>query len=587
MSRIPRAFIDELIARTDLVELVGARVPLKKQGREYTACCPFHAEKTPSFYVSPQKQFYHCFGCGAHGTAIDFLMQHDNLDFVEAVEELARQAGMEVPREAGDRREADTHAPLIAANEAAAARFEAHLRRHARAVDYLKARGVSPEVARDYRLGYAVDTRDDLLRALTPDHGEATLAAAGLTTRREGGRPYDRFRGRLMFPIRDGRGRVVGFGGRLLGDGTPKYLNTPETPVFHKGHLLYGLFEARRARTRLETLLVVEGYMDVIALAQFGLRNAVATLGTATTRDHLERLFRVVPRVVFCFDGDRAGGEAAWRAVEQALPVLRDGREVRFLFLPQGDDPDSLVRREGPEGFQARVRDAKPLSDTLLDGLAQRHDTSSREGRATLGQTAAALLRPMPPGLLRSQLAADVAHAAGVSPERFEQQLEPDTPHAKPPPSATPPRRPPRRPGNLQRLTLTPVRLALSLLLNRPDLAARVADTAWLRELQTPGADLLAQMLETLHAHPHLTPAALVERWRDSEAAPHLLKLAQWQPPPAEEATPEQLLEDALGRLRHRHARQRADALLKAAGERPLTEEEKRMLQELLSRPAP
>ncbi|MFP4683745.1 MAG: DNA primase [Ectothiorhodospira sp.] len=583
MSRIPRAFLDELLARTDLVELVGSRVPLKKQGRELAACCPFHAEKTPSFHVSPQKQFYHCFGCGAHGTAIDFLMDHDNLGFVEAVEELARQAGMEVPREGGDRRETDTHAPLIAANEAAAAHFENHLRHHAQAVDYLKSRGVSGEVARDYRLGYAVDARDDLVRALTEAHGEKTLAAAGLSNRREGGRPFDRFRGRLMFPIRDGRGRVVGFGGRLLGDGTPKYLNTPETPVFHKGSLLYGLFEARRATTRLEALLVVEGYMDVIALAQFGLRNAVATLGTATTRDHLERLFRVVPRVVFCFDGDRAGGEAAWRAVEQALPVLRDGREVRFLFLPQGDDPDSLVRREGPEGFQDRVRGAKPLSDTLLEGLAARHDTTSREGRAALGHAAAPLLRGMPPGLLRSQLATDVAQAAGVSPERFERQLETEGQPSSPSP-APPPRWRPRGRAALQRLSLTPVRLALSLLLDRPDLAARVPETTWLKALQTPGAGLLAQVLETLHAHPHLTPAALVERWRDSEAGPHLLKLAEWQPPPADEATPEQLLEDALGRLRHQHALQRTDGLLKAAAERTLTEEEKRELQQLLSR---
>ncbi|AHK79289.1 DNA primase [Ectothiorhodospira haloalkaliphila] len=581
MSRIPTAFIDELLARTDIVDVVNARVQLKKKGSEYAACCPFHTEKTPSFYVSPRKQFYHCFGCGAHGTALGFLMNHDNMGFVEAVEELARRAGMEVPREAGQREDNDRFARLIAAQEAAAEHFINNLRRHPPAVDYLKQRGLTGAIARDYRLGFAPDTWDDLIQAISGRFNEEELQAAGLTSRKEGGRPFDRFRGRIMFPIRDQRGRTVGFGGRLLSPGEPKYLNTPETPVFHKGQQLYGLYEARKATPRLEELLVVEGYMDVIALAQFGLRNAVATLGTATTRDHLERLFRVVSRVVFCFDGDAAGGKAAWRALEQALPTVRDGREVRFLFLPQGEDPDTLIRREGPEGIRSRIEAAQPLSDALLEGLRERHDVESREGRAALGVEAARLLTTMPEGLLRSQIIGDIARLSGVSSERLEQQM--GAPASSGAPLQAQPTRPSAKrqvPG--RKLAVTPVRLALSLLLEQPSLAARVQDKDWLKAVEVPGAKLLAKVLETLHAHPHLTTAALLERWRDSEAWPHLLKLAQWQPPPSEETHLERMLDDALARLYRQYEQQRADTLLARAAQQPLTEAEKAELKSVL-----
>ncbi|MCG5499667.1 DNA primase [Ectothiorhodospira lacustris] len=582
MSRIPQTFIDELLARTDIVELVGSRVTLKKQGREYTACCPFHAEKTPSFYVTPQKQFYHCFGCGAHGTAISFLMEYDNMEFVEAVEELARRAGMDVPRESGPgRRDSEDFQRLIAAQEAAAAHFTDNLRHHPEAVDYLKQRGLTGEIARDYRLGFAPNVRDDLLRTLSGEFEEQELLSAGLATRRDSGPPYDRFRGRIMFPIRDSRGRVVGFGGRLLGPGDPKYLNTPETPVFHKGQHLYGLYEARKASPRLEELLVVEGYMDVIALAQFGLRNAVATLGTATTRDHLERLFRVVPHLVFCFDGDRAGREAAWRALEQTLPVMRDGRQVRFLFLPEGEDPDTLVRREGPEGLQARMRQARPLSDVLIDGLRQRHDAGTREGRAALGAQAARLIRDMPEGLLRAQIINELAQLASVSTDQFERGLGPrapdDTPAPSPPPRPSPATR-------RQRLEITPVRLALSVLLDQPTLAQDLGDMHWLEHLNTPGVKVLVQVLETLRQNPHLTTAGLLERWRDSETGRHLLKLAQWQPPPSQEEAVPKLLQDALGRLRQQYIQQRTEALLAKASRAALSDDEKVELKTLLIR---
>ena len=575
---IPQHFIDELLARTDIVEVINARVTLKKQGREYAACCPFHGEKTPSFFVSPAKQFYHCFGCGAHGTAVTFLMEHDNLSFPEAIEELARQAGMEVPSDPGSRERSESHRPLFEVLEAAAEHYAKALRHSPEAVDYLKTRGLTGEIARDYRLGYAEDRWDGLLSSLVPKHEEQHLVDAGLAIRKEGGKIYDRFRGRIMFPIRDNRGRVTGFGGRILGQGEPKYLNSPETPVFHKGNQLYGLFEARRANTRLDRLLVVEGYMDVIALAQHGITHAVATLGTATTREHLERLFRIVPRLVFCFDGDAAGRKAAWRALEQALPVMRDGREAAFLYLPEGEDPDSLVRSIGAEGFLHLETGAQALTDAFLEQLGERFDTTTREGRARLGTEAARLLTAMPEGLLKAQLVNDLARLCGVSPEDFSSRAaespQPDPGHR---PSAAGRRPSPRR------LAVTPVRMALSLILQDPALAGEIKDWRFLEHSEVAGAGLLAQVIETLENAPNLTTAGLLERWRGSDEGRFLLKLAQWRPPSGDEAAPARMLNDAISRLRTLHDEQRATALLDKAAREPLNDAEKSELKALLA----
>jgi DNA primase len=578
---IPQHFIDELLARTDIVEIINARVTLKKQGREYAACCPFHGEKTPSFFVSPTKQFYHCFGCGAHGTAITFLMEHDNLSFPEAVEELARHAGMEVPREHGAAEHTEDHGAHYDVLEAAAEYFVRALRASPEAVEYLKGRGLTGEIARDYRLGYAPDRWDGLLASLRPHYEEKQIVEAGLAIRKEGGKVYDRFRGRIMFPIRDNRGRVIAFGGRILTQGEPKYLNSPETPVFHKGQQLYGLFEARRANTRLERLLVVEGYMDVIALAQHGITHAVATLGTATTRDHLERLFRIVPRLVFCFDGDAAGRKAAWRALEQALPVMRDGREAAFLFLPEGEDPDTLVRRVGADGFSAMEGGAQALTDAFLDGLKARFDTTTREGRARLGTEAARLLAAMPEGLLKSQLVNDLAHLCGLSPEQFSARTgEPAraTPAMADHRSSAPSERPSSR-----RMSVTPVRLALSLLLQDPALAAQIKDWRFLQASPVAGAGLLGLVIETLENAPNLSTAALLERWRGSDEGRFLLKLAQWRPPPGDDAAPARMLNDAISRLRGLHDEQRATALLDKATREPLSDAEKSELRTLLA----
>ena len=378
MARLSDAFIDDLLARTDIVEVVGTRVPLKRKGREYSAPCPFHDERTPSFYVSPTKQFYHCFGCGAHGTAISFLMNYDRLEFLDAVEELARRAGIEVPKETRQNNQDSDLRDQYAALEAAAKLYQRQLADSPRARDYLDGRGVDAENRARFALGYAADGYSALKDALGTDERRLKLLErTGMLSKNERGHVYDKFRDRVMFPIHDRRGRVIAFGGRVLSapvdgrDAGPKYLNSPETTLFHKGRELYGLWQARQANQKLERLIVVEGYMDVVALFQHGVTQAVATLGTATTADHAELLFRNAPDVYFCFDGDAAGRRAGWRAVESVLPRMKDGRQAFFLFLPDGEDPDTIVRKEGAVGFDARLAQATPLSQFFFDELGR------------------------------------------------------------------------------------------------------------------------------------------------------------------------------------------------------------------------
>lgn len=403
---IPQSFIDDLLNRTDIVEVVSSRIQLKKTGKNYSACCPFHKEKTPSFTVSPDKQFYYCFGCGAGGNALGFVMDHDQLEFPQAVEELAKRAGMDVPREErggrGHTPRQPTDSPLYPLLSAAAEFYKQALKSHpARkaAVNYLKGRGLTGEIARDFGLGFAPPGWDNLLKHLGGDNLQlkAMLDAGLLVENSDTGKRYDRFRDRVMFPIRDSRGRIIAFGGRVLGDDKPKYLNSPETPVFHKGQELYGLYEARQKNRDLDEIMVVEGYMDVIALAQQGIRNAVATLGTATSEEHIKRLFRLVPSILFCFDGDQAGRKAAWRALESVLPNLQDGKRVRFLFLPEGEDPDSLVRAEGEDAFRARItQQAQLLAEYFFQQLMLEADPATLEGKAHLATLAAPLLEKIP-----------------------------------------------------------------------------------------------------------------------------------------------------------------------------------------------
>ncbi|HIN82213.1 MAG TPA: DNA primase [Chromatiales bacterium] len=527
-GRIPESFIDELMARVDIVEVIDARVPLRKTGKEYAACCPFHDEKTASFTVSPTKQFFHCFGCGAHGSAIGFLMDYEHLDFVSCVEELASRVGMEVPREGADDSPGDSVSrslyPLL---EKISAHYQAQLRdsEHApQAVDYLKLRGLSGEIAARFGIGFAAPGWRNVLDGFGVDQAHVDwLKLAGMVIENDQGKVYDRFRERVMFPIRDRRGRVIGFGGRVLGDDTPKYLNSPETPVFHKGRELYGLYEACLAERKLERLLVVEGYMDVVALAQAGLSAVVATLGTATTTEHLQLLFRVTPEVVFSFDGDRAGRDAAWKALLTSLPHLQAGRQIRLLMLPDGEDPDTLVRKEGADAFRARMAKATPLSEYYFAHLCADLDMQSMDGRARLVELARPHIALLPPGAFRELMLARLAEVSGLQLDKLEALLRGD----KPPERATRPvRRAAQRPISSQQV-MTPMRRAIAILIQNPHLSQKVGDVESLRNLPIAGIDLLLQLIEVTRNSPTLTTGGLLERWRDSEQVKHLSVLAQ------------------------------------------------------------
>ena len=520
-GRIPQNFIDELLNRIDIVDVVGDRVPLKKAGREHQACCPFHNEKTPSFTVSPGKQFYHCFGCGAHGSAISFLMEYDHLEFPEAIEELARSAGIEVPREEGHqpRTVRDDTGDLYALSERVAEFYRRQLREHSlssKAVDYLKERGLSGEIAARYGIGYAPPGWDLLSKFFNTDQQAIKNATQlGLLIPRDDGGHYDRFRDRIMFPIRDRRGRTIGFGGRVFGDEKPKYMNSPESEIFHKGQELYGLFEARKQTQRLEKLLVVEGYMDVVALAQFDINNTVATLGTATTSEHLERIFRTVHEVVFCFDGDRAGKQAAWRALETVLPVLRDGREARFLFVPDGEDPDSLVRKEGSQAFMDRTVDSVPLSEFLYRELSSQVDTQSMDGRARMIELARPLLSKLPDGIFHDMMLEELATRSGLAADQLRRRLErEEKPEIKK--TSTP------SPGGHSR---SPIRVCIRLLLEEPQLGQLVQGPAGIEDLDAPGIPLLMELLELLRDRPQINTGGILEHWRDRPDGKHLARL--------------------------------------------------------------
>jgi len=431
---IPQSFIDELLDRIDIVDVVDSRVKLKKTGKNYSACCPFHDEKSPSFTVSPDKQFYYCFGCGASGSALGFILDYERQSFPDAVEELAKMAGLEVPREA--RNDSPAHKErksLYKLLEQADQYFQQQLRHSPakqHAVNYLKERGLSGAIARDFGIGYAPPGWDNLLKSIgLEEHDRHLLVEGGMViAKEEDNKRYDRFRNRIMFPIRDVRGRVIGFGGRVLGDDKPKYLNSPETPVFHKGRELYGLHEARKAHKELPRLLVVEGYMDVVALAQYGILYGVATLGTACGEDHMNLAFKYTNEVVFCFDGDKAGRTAAKRGLENSLPVMQDGRQIKFLFLPDGEDPDTLVRQVGTETFTRLIEQAVPLEDFLFDSVAEDIDLNTMEGRARLSKRAAPLLHKLPNGVYQQLMFANLAQRTGLPVETLMDLVEPAEP---------------------------------------------------------------------------------------------------------------------------------------------------------------
>jgi len=577
---IPQDFIDDLIARADIVEVVGRRTQLKKAGREFKACCPFHDEKTPSFTVSPGKGFYHCFGCGAHGTAVGFLMEYEHMSFVEAIESLASSMGVEVPRSESDQ-PARRYDELFSLMDTVARHWQSCLKEAPEAVLYLKNRGIDGSTAKRFGIGYAPDGWSNVLDKFgKSDEATERLLATGLIIRKDNGKHYDRFRDRLMFPIRDARGRTIGFGGRVMGDGEPKYLNSPETVLFHKGRELYGMYEARQALRHIERLVVVEGYMDAVALARNGIDFSVATLGTATTGDHLNRLFRITENAYFAFDGDRAGKKAAWRALENALPQIREGRQIRFVFLPEGHDPDSFVNEKGADAFVKLMDAGLPLSEFLIQELSSQVDMDSIDGRAKLAEMARPLVSKIPTGVYRELLIESLAEAVGLTGTKLEKmmaagqsgsdQVRHDGPRA------ARRRRQPAASGGP-----SVVRRAITLILNHPESGQKL-DIEKLAGVQRAGVELLASLIETVQSEPNITTAGLLERWRHDEEGRHLGKLAAAAVPMDEEFDAGAELQECMQQLATAGRKERIEFLIEKQRVTGLNDGEKSELQQLL-----
>ena len=579
---IPRQFIDDLLARADIVELIDSRVPLKKAGKNYQACCPFHNEKSPSFSVSQEKQFYHCFGCGAHGNAITFLMEFDRLEFPDAIEELASHYSMEVPREQNNQSPAqqlkqqqafqqkqDDYQLMLDIN-----RFYQQQLMHAKdkqvAIDYLKARGLSGDIVKRFGIGYISDTWDGMMKKFA-HHQQNTqqLIDLGMAIPGDKNRPYDRFRGRIMFPIRDKRGRAIGFGGRVLDQGTPKYLNSPETRIYHKGQELYGLYEAKQATKQLNRLVVVEGYMDVVALAQHGVSYAVASLGTATTAEQLHTLFRTVKEVICCYDGDRAGRDAAWRAMDNALPLIQDGYAIKFVFLPDGEDPDSLIRVQGQKAFEAILDQAIPLSKFLFNQLNSKIDTSALEGKAALIDSFQPYLKKLPDSILKESIINELANSFGTGSEQLKEKLQQSLTLA------------PKVKNNNVQTKVTPVRLAIALLLEYPHIVNSLPDPAILRTIDLPGVALLNELILLCQRNPDANSAQLVEYYRDTQQGRQLTKLMCWQHHVVEDAA-EHVFLDSIEKLLDNFVAQRIEVLLQKARSKQINESEEQELQALL-----
>ncbi|TWX73157.1 DNA primase [Colwellia sp. C1TZA3] len=580
---IPRQFIDDLLARADIVELIDSRVPLKKAGKNYQACCPFHTEKSPSFSVSQDKQFYHCFGCGEHGNAISFLMEFDRLEFPDAVEELASHYNMDVPREQNTRspiqQKQDQKAYIQKQDDyelmAQIGRFFQQQLKVATdknvAIDYLKGRGLSGEIVKRFGIGYISDAWDGMMKVFgRSGQINQQLVDLGMAVQGDKNKPYDRFRGRIQFPIRDKRGRVVGFGGRVLSDGTPKYLNSPETRIYHKGQELYGLYEAKQAIKQLKRLVVVEGYMDVVALAQHGVDYAVASLGTATTPEQLQTLFRTVKEVICCYDGDRAGRDAAWRALDNALPLIQDGCSLKFVFLPDGEDPDSMIREQGQAVFETILDNATPLSQFLFEHLLSQIDMSSPEGKGAAVSAFQPYLAKLPESNLKDAIVTKLANQFGASNEMQLKKLHKNFANVT------------ENKAKAKRPKITPVRLAIALLLEHPHIVKILPDSAILNELNMPGIPLLNTLLALCKQNPKVNSAQLIEHFRGQEAGKQLTKLLCLEHH-VEAENAESMFLDLIENFLNIFIEQRTEQLLEKERSTGLTLIEKQELHGLLS----
>ncbi len=521
VGQIPSLFINDLLARTDIIALIDTRMKLKRQGKNYHACCPFHHEKTPSFTVNADKQFYYCFGCGAHGNAVNFLMHYDNLEFVETIEELAILHGLEVPYDRGNRftkSKCHKRQILYQLMEQLSLFYQHSLYQSTGilALNYLQQRGLNDNIIRHFAIGFSPAGWDVALKRFGLNNDSLnSLNDAGMLATNYSGRYYDRFRNRVMFPVHDRRGRVIAFGGRVIGEGRPKYLNSPETEIFHKSQQLYGLYEAKQKHMSLHRLLLVEGYMDVVALAQYGIDYAVATLGTATSPEHIQLLFRTTDNVICCYDGDQAGRTAAWRMLKNVLPYLYDGKQLRFMFLPDGEDPDTLIRKEGKIAIEQRIEVAQPLSSFLFETLMPQVDLSSPDGRTKLSALAIPMIQLIPSETLRLSLRQQLGLKLGIPDEfQLEKLLSRQIKNIKS--------------YQVPKLKNTTMRILIGLLVQNPFLATLIPSLEGLKQSKKAGLPLFIELVQTCLAYPELTTGQLLEFYRENKFRQQLETLAIW-----------------------------------------------------------
>ena len=576
-GKIPQDFIDELLTRTDIIDVIDAYVPLKKAGKNHKACCPFHEEKTPSFNVNQDKQFYYCFGCTASGTAITFLMEHLRIGFVEAIEDLASRAGMEIPREAYNSGDSSSVSnKLYELLESITEYYTNELKNNKNTnniINYIKKRNINNETRVEFELGFAPPGWDNLVSNFGKSKETIKLLVdAGVIIKNDRGSYYDRFRNRLIFPIRDQRGRVIGFGGRVLGDETPKYLNSPETQIFQKGRELYGLFQARKASRDLKDIYIVEGYMDVIALAQFGIKNVVATLGTAATFEHIGKLFRITNKLIFCFDGDKAGKKAAWRALENSLSLLKNGRQVYFIFLPNNEDPDTFVNKNGKNAF-INTEMLTPLSDFLFNSISHNINLEILEGRSEMINKTLPYLAKLPLDPYKDIIVKELSKITGYEVNDIQKQL------------STPEKSDFKELKNSNKKVqnnrgIEKIRWIIRCLLHQPSLALNVESTESLLALESSGIDFLCELIQLIKKNPNITLGGILENWRDSKFEKRLCELASEEDEFNEIGVTNEVFTDAISGLIETHQKE-FETFKKKSSPLELTDEEKLKYREM------
>ena len=577
---IPQHFIDDLIARADIVDVLSKRIDLKKAGKEFKAVCPFHNDKNPSLTISPLKGFYHCFSCGAHGTALGFLMEYENLNFVEAVESLASELGVEVPYE-NNVNPIKKNDDLFLLMNTIQKNFQNNLKNNAKAIQYLKKRGIDGKTAKKYKIGYAEKGWSNILDNFgSSDSDIKSLLKLGLIIKKENNKGYyDRFRDRIIFPIRDNRGRFIGFGGRIFEGDQPKYLNSPETPIFHKGRELYGLYECQKSMRVIEKVIVVEGYMDVIGLSQNGVEYSVASMGTATTDDHFTRLFRLSDTICFCFDGDQAGYLAAWRALENSLSHLKDGRQIKFVFLPDGEDPDSYIRKNSTGNFEKLLNNGTDLSDFMIQRTSEDIDLKSVDGKARLAERIKPLINRMPRGIFKELIIEKLSALVGLSAKKLEQSISEDKITNKRKSSFN--YAPRRKNINTKKDSPSVIKKSISLILNYPEAVKEISNIEFVN-YKKPGIKILIKLLKNISDEPDMNTAALIERWREDDEGKYLSKLAINLFPKNEEFNAEEELNNCLAQITKNFYNERINSLIKKQADNQLTSDEKVELKEII-----